>query len=152
MSEQSDQKKLQEEIIKLSESKDWESAKQEWEIDHIWWNKSHCLCNHDITQNIRIANTINGNKTIVGNVCINHFLGWDLSGVFSCLSRIKKDLDTPWNAPLALWLGYKNVFSKYELPIAITHCCGSLDTEKKNRSQEIRHDYNKRVLAQLTSE
>lgn len=148
--EKSDQKKLQERIIELSESKVWEVAKTEWEINTIWYDKAECLCEHSIMQNIEIKNTKNGNLAVVGNVCIFQFLGWDLSAVFSNLNNIRKDLDTPWNAALALWVGYKGLFSKYELPLAITHCTGSLNTKAKKRNQSIRHEYNNRIINKLT--
>lgn len=148
--EKSDQAILQRKILALSESKDWEGAKTEWEINTIWYEKSACLCQHSINQNIEIVNIHNNNFAVVGNVCIFHFLGWDLSAVFSNLSAIKKNLDTPWNAALALWVGYKGWFNKYELPLAITHCTGALKTKKKLRDVSIRHAYNNRIIEKLT--
>lgn len=146
----SDQEKLKSITIESSVSKNWDDAKKEWEIDAIWYNKANCICEHPIMQNIQIINKINGKTLIVGNVCIFQFLGWDLSAVFSNLNAIKKNLETPWNASLALWVGYKGWFTQYELPLAITHCTGALKTKTKVRDVTIRLAYNQRIIDKLT--
>jgi hypothetical protein len=150
--ERSNQVKLKETIIGLSENKDWHSAKLEWTTDIIWWHASHCACDHDIMENIRIVNTINGNTCVVGNVCLFQFLGWDLSCVFACVRSMRKDILTPWNAALAVWVGYKKWFTGKEMPLAMTHCCGAIETKAKKRDRELRTKYNLRILAMVTGD
>ena len=68
--------KLIEEIIKLSENKTWDKAREEWKIINIYENKSFeiCLCGHyPIKEVIIIENVNNKNSTKIGNCCINKF-------------------------------------------------------------------------------
>lgn len=69
----SNQKLLREIVIANSEADKWTKAKKEWDLVYIFDQESHCICNHSIMENCEIRNRHNGNRLIVGNVCINHF-------------------------------------------------------------------------------
>lgn len=70
--------KLFSEIITLSKSKEWDSAKKEWYCYQIYKTDSpqSCLCGHyPIKELCFIRNKENNNQVVVGNCCINKFFG-----------------------------------------------------------------------------
>lgn len=63
-----------ENILPLSSTDDWETAKKEWrEIARytVNYGDEHCICGHDISECIVTRNDVTDNKTIIGNCCIN---------------------------------------------------------------------------------
>lgn len=86
--------KLTTEIIALSNSNTWELAKNEWVLSEVYEEDepTTCLCGHfPIIEICVIRNKINGNETIVGNVCVKKFLGLPSDRIFSAIKRISKD-------------------------------------------------------------
>ena len=84
---------LQAHILPLSVSPLFHIAKQEWkltgvEIQEDW---DSCPCGQRIKELCHITNTVNGNKTYVGNVCVNQFIGIDTGNLFDGLKRIAQD-------------------------------------------------------------
>jgi hypothetical protein len=103
--------KLKAHILPLSESKSFEIARTEWELIEIEISEEfdQCPCGHDIKEHCYIHNRINGNKTYVGNVCINRFLQIDTGNLFEGLKRIAKDPKANANSDLiehAYRMGY----------------------------------------------
>ncbi len=98
-------------ILPLSNSNEFHSAKNEWklvdiEIQEDWDN---CPCGQDIKELCYIQNQLNGNKTYVGNVCVNQFIGIQTGNLFSGLKRIAKDSTANANEDLIIHsynLGY----------------------------------------------
>jgi hypothetical protein len=86
--------KLFEEILALSESQDWDIARMEWELTDITieYNET-CLCGHSpISELCHIRNTENGNRTFVGNHCVNKFReDLEMGAIFSAVKKVKKD-------------------------------------------------------------
>jgi hypothetical protein len=107
--------RLQEHILPLSNSTEFYSAKNEWkltgiEIQEDWDN---CPCGKDIKELCYIENQLNGNKTYVGNVCVNQFIGIKTGNLFAGLKRIANDAKANANKDLiihAYQLGY--IFEK----------------------------------------
>lgn len=107
--------KLKEHILPLSNSPDFYSAKNEWklvgvEIQEDWDN---CPCGQAIKELCYIQNQFNQNKTYVGNVCVNQFIGIQTGNLFAGLKRIAKDYAANANEDLILHayqLGY--IFEK----------------------------------------
>ncbi len=103
--------RLKDHILPLSNSFDFFAAKKEWklvgvEIQEDWDN---CPCGQDIKELCYIENQLNGNKTYVGNVCVNQFIGIQTGNLFSGLKRIAKDNSANANEDLiihAYQLGY----------------------------------------------
>src|SRR5258708_1649944 len=63
-------KQLQAEILKLSNAKDWPSARREWKLSTVYNADQNqtCLCgHHPIREICVIRNEVNGNQTEVGN-------------------------------------------------------------------------------------
>ena len=102
---------LKKHILPLSNANDFPSAKSEWklvdiEIQEDWDN---CPCGKDIKELCYIQNQLNGNKTYVGNVCVNQFIGIKTGNLFTGLKRIAKDTSANANEDLIIHsynLGY----------------------------------------------
>ena len=103
--------RLKEHILPLSQSGNFYHAKNEWllvgvEINEEW---DKCPCGQDIKELCYIENQINGNKTYVGNVCVNRFIGIETGSLFAGLQRITADDKASANEDLivhAYKLGY----------------------------------------------
>jgi hypothetical protein len=103
--------RLKAHILPLSESKDFNTARQEWmltgvELHEEWDN---CPCGQDIKELCHIKNQINGNKAYVGNVCINRFIGIQTGNLFDGLKRIAQNPKANVNQDLIMYafkLGY----------------------------------------------
>lgn len=103
--------RLKAHILPLSNSQDFYAAKNEWklvgvEIQEDWDN---CPCGQAIKELCYIENQFNGNKTYVGNVCVNQFIGIQTGNLFAGLKRIAKDNSANANEDLILHayqLGY----------------------------------------------
>ena len=93
--------KLAQEIVALSAADNWNSAKPEWTLDHIFISEELgvCLCGHfPIREFCVIRNQKNGNEAIVGNVCVRRFLGLPTDKLFSAFHRIAGDPKRALNA------------------------------------------------------
>lgn len=106
---------LKQHILPLSNSQEFQTAKNEWrlvgvEINEDWDN---CPCGQAIKELCYIENQLNGNRTYVGNVCVNRFIGIETGNLFSGLKRIAKDDKANANEDLIIYaykLGY--IFEK----------------------------------------
>eukprot|EP00746_Dinoflagellata_sp_MGD_P165521 gnl/MRDRNA2_/MRDRNA2_94845_c0_seq1.p1 gnl/MRDRNA2_/MRDRNA2_94845_c0~~gnl/MRDRNA2_/MRDRNA2_94845_c0_seq1.p1 ORF type:complete len:401 (-),score=96.43 gnl/MRDRNA2_/MRDRNA2_94845_c0_seq1:136-1338(-) len=86
-------KVLSSKILELSESPKWEEAVCEWILDDVEvlapGEPGTCLCGHRPILNLcHIKNRRNGIKTIVGNVCVEHF--GKSGGIFSEAAPVLK--------------------------------------------------------------
>ena len=85
---------LTNEIIKLSVSKFWDSAKLEWTFDQAYYSEDLqiCLCGHYPIRNICVLiNAKNQKETEVGNCCVNKFLSIDEGNkIFTAIKKLKK--------------------------------------------------------------
>jgi hypothetical protein len=94
---------LVEEIIARSVADTWHEAKREWELVHIFFadpkEPGTCLCGHNpIVEHCILLNRENGNKAIVGNVCVTRFMGIPVERLFTPLRRITKNRAAALNA------------------------------------------------------
>jgi len=82
--------RLKAHILPLSKAKDFESARTEWKLVAVEISDEfdNCPCGQEIKEHCYIENTRTGNKTYVGNVCINRFIGIDTGNLFDGLKRI----------------------------------------------------------------
>lgn len=85
--------RLKAHILPLSMANDFESARQEWRLEAIEISEEwdHCPCGQEIKEHCYIRNSLNGNSTYVGNVCINRFIKIDTGSLFDGLKRIAAD-------------------------------------------------------------
>ncbi len=109
---------LTNEIIKLSVSDYWDTAKDEWNFEYAYQSEEPqtCLCGHTPIKNICvIKNTENDNETEVGNCCINKFLGIEKGNkIFDSIKRLKDDLSKSMSAEVLEYLNEKKVISEFE--------------------------------------
>lgn len=82
--------KLSAHIVDLSTADNFEDATDEWILDTVEFvERFTCPCGCDSCKEIcHIKNKTNGNKTTVGNSCINRFFGLDFKGLFRCLANM----------------------------------------------------------------
>ncbi|MFU7503843.1 hypothetical protein ACA544_01570 [Vibrio cholerae] len=103
--------RLKEHILPLSNSSDFHQAKNEWLLVGVEIQEDFdcCPCGQPIKELCYIENQLNGNKTHVGNVCINRFIGINTGNLFAGLKRIAKDVNANANEDLVIYaykIGY----------------------------------------------
>ena len=110
--------KLTDEIISLSTSKYWESAKREWNFEFAYYseNLETCLCGHYPIKNICvIKNSTNAKSTEAGNCCSNKFLGIDDGNkIFTSIKRLKEDITKSISAEVIDYLKEKKLLTDFE--------------------------------------
>lgn len=141
-------------IIGLSESDHWESAKLEWELDHVEvldvdpeTPPETCPCGHfPIVEVCWIRNTLNGQCTFVGNVCVKRFFGMPADAVADGFRRVLANPEKALNAAATEFCHTQGWINDWE-----RHFC--LDTCRKRRMSgrqlEKRIQINHHVLARL---
>lgn len=93
--------RLMAEIMPLSEAETWDEARLEWGLLAIIFadEPETCPCGHfPIVELCGIENRVNGNRTIIGNVCVKKFLGLPSGKLFAAVKRIAKDRTRSLNA------------------------------------------------------
>ena len=80
-------------ILPLSEATDFDDAKKEWKLVDVEIHDEfdNCPCGKEIKELCYIQNELNRNKTYVGNICINRFIGIATGNLFVGLKRIALD-------------------------------------------------------------
>jgi len=110
--------KLTEEIIKLSNSDVWSSAKLEWNFEYAYYSEElqRCLCGHYPIKNVCvIKNSDNKNETEVGNCCVNKFLGIeDGNKIFTSIKKLKIDKSKSMSPEVLEYLRKKNVLTEFD--------------------------------------
>lgn len=145
--------KLIEEIINLSNSDNWDTAKEEWLFHHAYYHSSGltCLCGHRPIKNICVLkNRLNKTEAEVGNCCVTKFLGIeDGTIVFSAISRLKKDLSKSLGKEAFEFIKSKSILNEFE-------CAFYLDTIGKrilsDKQMAIRQRINTKFLNFTSSE
>ena len=93
--------KLIEEIISRSDAKTWDEAKLEWYLEEVYREDEPdtCLCDHyPINEICILRNVHNGNRAMVGNVCVKKFLGLPSDRIFQAIRRVRADEQKALNA------------------------------------------------------
>ncbi|QBO59586.1 hypothetical protein [Chryseobacterium salivictor] len=110
--------RLAEEIINLSESKEWDFAKLEWSFEFAYYadELQKCLCGHYPIKNICvIKNQKNSFVTEVGNCCINKFLGIeDGNKIFSSIKKLKENIAASMSAEVIEYIYRKKGISDFD--------------------------------------
>lgn len=129
---------LKNHILPLSENKsDFNLAKTEWTLDHIYrtTHSGQCPCTKKgIIEHCYIRNTINGNMTFVGNVCVRKFMEIDTGKLFSGLKKLQDNEKAKPNRDLieyAMQKGYLHGLNEYQF-LKNIEMCRNL-TEKQQR-------------------
>lgn len=139
---------LRDEIINRSVAKDWGFARREWVLQSIMMSESPevCLCGHNpIFELCYIANGATGAVVIVGNRCVQQFLGLPSKNLFAGLKRIKSNAVKSMNRALIEYARGKGWLSDWEYGF----CIDTLRKRKLTAAQnEKRSEINRKVLAQ----
>src|SRR5689334_18258422 len=104
---------LFDEITKLSDADNWHDAKAEWDLECVEDVRGDddedadqveygtCLCgHHPIRYLCHMTNRLNANRAIVGNKCVEKFIGIDPTLILDGYWRIRDKLEAPMNAAL----------------------------------------------------
>ena len=85
--------KLFRRIIDRSRAKDWHNAKLEWDLIDIYIDEDEtCLCGHHPIKEICVMkNRVNHKQVIVGNCCVNRFIGIPSNKMFRGIERVVDD-------------------------------------------------------------
>lgn len=110
--------KLSNEIIANSQSKTWDKAKLEWDLDRIDTldEPISCLCGHyPIKEECVIKNKFNNKKLSVGNHCVNKFLkNLETNKLFNAIKKLKKDIQRSLNPAMIDYAFNKKWINKWE--------------------------------------
>ena len=82
--EQARQYQLAQEIIDRSNATNWDEAKLEWKLEEVYCEDEPdvCLCGHfPIMELCVLHNKHNGNRAVVGNVCVKTEMIQNLSNI-----------------------------------------------------------------------
>ncbi|MAF97489.1 MAG: hypothetical protein CMH26_02520 [Micavibrio sp.] len=93
--------KLTQNIIALSNSKVWDSAKLEWRLIEVYEadEPETCLCGHfPIIEVCVLGNVYNHQHATVGNCCVKKFIGLPSDKIFQSVKRVRKDNTKALNA------------------------------------------------------
>jgi hypothetical protein len=143
-----DNYKLAKEIIELSISNTWEEAKKEWFLSSIYFSHNHenCLCGHEIVECCVLENTLNKNNCIVGNICVNNFMGIESNLIFDAIKRIKKDISKSLNNATIYYAYEKAWINEWEK----TFYFDTLRKRKPSEKQLIkRQQINQKILNKI---
>ena len=85
--------RLKDHILPLSVASEFYAAKNEWKLVGVEVHEEfdNCPCGQPIKELCNIENQLNGNKTHVGNVCVNRFIGIETGSLFAGLKRISEN-------------------------------------------------------------
>lgn len=92
--------KLTAEIVRRSQSDNWDAAKLEWVLAEIYFAEEPktCLCDHfPIIEICVLRNKLNGDEAEIGNCCIKKFVGLPFK-IFQAIKQIKRDLKRSLNS------------------------------------------------------
>jgi hypothetical protein len=141
--------KLTKEILMLSNSKEWNSARLEWVLQQIYEadEPETCLCGHfPIIEICILQNRENQNSATVGNCCVKKFIGLPSDLIFQAVKRVRKDSDKSLNAEAINHAFSKGWINAWEHDF-------SLDTMRKrnlsSKQLQTRQKVNEKMLANM---
>ena len=85
--------RLEAHILSLSVSSVFNDARKEWSLVGVEISEEfgECPCGQQIKEHCYIRNSLNNNKTWVGNICINRFIQLDTGNLFEGIKRIARN-------------------------------------------------------------
>ena len=145
------QKILHENIIAMSEADSSRSALLEWRLYNIEMSEEPhtCQCGHyPIKELCHLSNAQTLNTTIVGNCCVQNFMGMSSKIIFDGAKRIAKDRSKAANEALIDFAYRKNWINDWERGFA--H-----DTSRKRNLSDkqlgVRARINRKILRHMRS-
>ncbi len=144
--------KLIREIILLSVADTWEFAKSEWELSEIYFSDGPetCLCGKNpIIELCEIRNKKNQQIAIVGNCCVNKFIGLPSGKIFQAVKRIRKDREKSLNSETIDLAYSKNWINDWEYKFYIDTIRKRLLTENQGLK---RRQINEKILFKINKD
>jgi hypothetical protein len=135
-----------------SDAKTWEEAKREWALNHIFFADPEapgtCLCGHyPILEHCTLHNPKNGNKVVVGNVCVTQVIGIPADRLFVALRRVKKSATAALTAEVVQFARSEGWINEWELGFYLN------TLGKRRASQRViakRVEINRKILDRVT--
>lgn len=141
--------KLTQEIINLSQSNYWDTAKLEWSLSEVFEAEEPetCLCGHfPIIEICILQNKLNHQFATVGNCCVKKFLGLPSSKIFQAVKRVRNNEEKSLNEEAIRHAHNKGWMSDWEYGF-------SIDTMRKrklsSKQLSIRISINRKVLSNM---
>jgi len=111
--------RLAAEILDLSDAKRWQDAKREWHLIQVYLSPPDepgiCLCGrYPIREHCVLLNHVNGNTAVVGNRCVQQFLGMPSESLFASLRRVLADNTKPLNPDVVEMAAKQGWISNWE--------------------------------------
>lgn len=105
------------EILKMSQSQNWNEAIKEWKLESISYSDhpTSCLCGHKPIKNLcYLRNNVNNNTALVGSICVNKFMGQNTEKIFTSLANMKDDYSNGISIELADYARMKDYINDWE--------------------------------------
>jgi hypothetical protein len=105
-------------LLPLSVSDRWSIARREWVLSHIEISEEPrtCVCGqYPINELCYLHNTHNNADALVGNVCVQNFMGIESRPLFAAAKRLAKDLRKPMGERLYLFAVESRWLSAFEV-------------------------------------
>lgn len=136
-------------ILPLSRAATWEVAVREWSLVgiHEADEPASCPCGHfPIVEICSIHNSITGQSTEVGNVCVKRFLGLRSDLIFTAIKRIRKDPSKSLNADAITFFFERSLLNSWEYQF----CQNTMRLRNLSPAQLAKRlDINRKVLAAI---
>ena len=143
--------RLKEYILKNSIADNFYIASREWYVVKIFISDdpTQCPCGQVIYEWCHIKNRETGGQTIVGNVCVKHFLGIDMSTFFTSAKRLKKNRSKGPNKTLVSYASQYGLINEWETDF-LTNVMNK--RVLSDRQIACRDKISKRILVALTAQ
>ncbi|ADG67933.1 conserved hypothetical protein [Planctopirus limnophila DSM 3776] len=113
----SNQQKLHEHILCLSQSDDWEHARSEWRLYQIYHSETSLTCpcgQYPINEICVIVNQFTNVTTEVGNVCVNNFLQIASNDLFKSVRYVREDAGRSFNVAMIEYAHQQRFINDWE--------------------------------------
>jgi len=133
---------------------DWHDARREWDLSSIFFTgpdePGTCLCGHfPIREHCVLANRVNGNLAVVGNVCVKRFLGIDSEELFAAFRRIIRNHEAALSERAIDYAYERGWIAEWERDFSLNTCRkhrGKLTARQLTKRVEI----NAKIIGRLT--
>ena len=143
--------RLKEYILSKSISDNFYIASREWRVVRIFISDdpTQCPCGQVIYEWCHIENRETEKQTIVGNVCVKHFMGVDMSPFFAGAKRLRKDSRKGPNKALISYAAQHGLINEWETEFLINVMSKRVLSDKQIACRD---KISNRILAALTAQ
>lgn len=130
---------LMQRITGMSTAKDWDNARAEWSLQHVFRAQiaDQCLCGHQPIIKICVIKNKTNNKTArVGNCCVNKFMSLGSDSIFNAIDRISKDGTKAASRKLLEMALSQSVITPWEFEFYLSNIDKRKLTQKQRQTRE----------------